>query len=92
MIETEQRLQRASELLAERERHRVDKKDRAAALARAEGRGLVLSGEQRAVLRIEWQQDATRQLPPAEPARRSGPMPIMAMFMRRRRGSRRRAS
>jgi Ti-type conjugative transfer relaxase TraA len=48
MIETEQRLQRASELIAERERHRVDEKERAAALARAEGRGLVLSGEQRA--------------------------------------------
>ncbi len=48
MIETEQRLQRASELMAERERHRVDEKDRAAALANAEGRGLVLAGEQRA--------------------------------------------
>ncbi|BAV65669.1 conjugal transfer relaxase TraA [Sphingobium cloacae] len=48
MIETEQRLQRASELMAERERHRVDEKDRAAALANAEGRGLVLTGEQRA--------------------------------------------
>lgn len=47
MIETEQRLQRASELMAERERHRVDEKGRAAALARAEQRGLVLSGEQR---------------------------------------------
>jgi Ti-type conjugative transfer relaxase TraA len=44
MIETEQRLQRASELMAERERHRVDEKDRAAALAR----GLVMTGEQRA--------------------------------------------
>jgi len=48
MIETEQRLQRASELMAERERHRVDEKERAAALARAEGRGLALTGEQRA--------------------------------------------
>jgi len=48
MIDTEQRLQRASELMAERERHRVDEKDRTAALARAEGRGLALSGEQRA--------------------------------------------
>lgn len=48
MIETEQRLQRASLLMAERERHRVDEKDRAAALARAGERGLVLSGEQRA--------------------------------------------
>ncbi|GGO91234.1 MULTISPECIES: Ti-type conjugative transfer relaxase TraA [Sphingomonadaceae] len=48
MIETEQRLQRASELMAERERHRVDEKDRAAALAQAEQRGLALTGEQRA--------------------------------------------
>ncbi len=48
MIETEQRLQRASELMAERERHRVGEKDRAAALIHAEGRGLELTGEQRA--------------------------------------------
>ncbi|MDP2131177.1 MAG: Ti-type conjugative transfer relaxase TraA [Erythrobacter sp.] len=48
MIETEQHLQRASELLADRERHRVDQQDREGALARAETRGLVLSGEQRA--------------------------------------------
>ena len=48
MIETEQRLQRASELMAEREWHRVDEKDRTAALANAEGRGLALTGEQRA--------------------------------------------
>jgi Ti-type conjugative transfer relaxase TraA len=48
MIETEQRLQRASELMAERDRHRVDAKDRAAALAQAEQRGLALTGEQRA--------------------------------------------
>jgi len=48
MVETEQRLQRASELRAERERHRVDEQDRAAALASAEGRGLALTGEQRA--------------------------------------------
>ncbi|HEX2813602.1 MAG TPA: Ti-type conjugative transfer relaxase TraA [Sphingopyxis sp.] len=48
MIETEQRLQRASELMAERERHRVDEKDRAAARARAEGYGLELTDEQRA--------------------------------------------
>jgi Ti-type conjugative transfer relaxase TraA len=47
MIDTEQRLSQASELMAERERHRVDEKDRTTALARAEGRGLVLSGEQR---------------------------------------------
>ena len=48
MIETEQRLQRASELIAERERHRVGAADRQAALAEAEARGLALSGEQRA--------------------------------------------
>ena len=48
MIETEQRLQRASELMAERERHRVGEKDQANALMGAEERGLLLSGEQRA--------------------------------------------
>ncbi|MEQ1515022.1 MAG: Ti-type conjugative transfer relaxase TraA [Usitatibacteraceae bacterium] len=48
MIETEQRLQRASELLAERERTGVDQKGREGALTRAETRGLILSGEQRA--------------------------------------------
>ena len=48
MIETEQRLQRASEAMAERERHRLDEKDRIAALAQAEQRGLTLSGEQSA--------------------------------------------
>ncbi len=47
MIETEQRLQRTSELMAERERHRVGEKDQANALARAEERRLLLSGEQR---------------------------------------------
>jgi Ti-type conjugative transfer relaxase TraA len=47
MIETEQRLQRASELMAERERHRTDEKAREAALTSAEERGLLLSGEQR---------------------------------------------
>lgn len=46
MIETEQRLHRAAELMAERERHDVNDADRQAALARAEQRGLVLSGEQ----------------------------------------------
>ncbi|MBI1365245.1 MAG: Ti-type conjugative transfer relaxase TraA [Alphaproteobacteria bacterium] len=46
MIETEQRLHRAAERMAERERHEVDDKDRETALARAEARGLVLSGEQ----------------------------------------------
>jgi Ti-type conjugative transfer relaxase TraA len=48
MIETEQRLQRASELMAERERHRVGEDKQTSALARAEERGLLLSGEQRA--------------------------------------------
>ncbi|MGO8910086.1 MAG: Ti-type conjugative transfer relaxase TraA [Bradyrhizobium sp.] len=46
MIEAEQRLHRAAELMAERERHEVRGADREAALARAEQRGLVLSGEQ----------------------------------------------
>jgi Ti-type conjugative transfer relaxase TraA len=46
MIETEQRLQRAAELMAERGRHAVADADREAALGRAEQRGLVLSGEQ----------------------------------------------
>ena len=46
MIEAEQRLHRAAELMAERERHGVREWDRGAALALAERRGLVLSGEQ----------------------------------------------
>ncbi|WP_041801244.1 Ti-type conjugative transfer relaxase TraA [Rhodopseudomonas palustris] len=46
MIEAEQRLHRAAELMAERERHEVNDADRQAALVRAEARGLVLSGEQ----------------------------------------------
>ncbi|WP_316186562.1 MULTISPECIES: Ti-type conjugative transfer relaxase TraA [unclassified Bradyrhizobium] len=46
MIETEQRLNRAAERMAERERHEVRDADRKAALARAEARGLVLSNEQ----------------------------------------------
>jgi Ti-type conjugative transfer relaxase TraA len=46
MIEAEQRLYRAAELMAERERHEVRNADREAALARAEARGLILSGEQ----------------------------------------------
>jgi Ti-type conjugative transfer relaxase TraA len=46
MIETEQRLHRTTELMAETERHGVRDADREAALARAEARGLVLSGEQ----------------------------------------------
>ncbi|WOF45233.1 Ti-type conjugative transfer relaxase TraA [Sphingopyxis indica] len=48
MIETEQRLQRASELMAERERHRVSENDRERALRTAAASGLDLSGEQRA--------------------------------------------
>ena len=50
MIETEQRLHRASELMADRERHRTSDADREGALARAAERGLVLSVEQRAAL------------------------------------------
>lgn len=46
MIEAEQRLHRAAELMAEKELHGVSDRDREAALARAEQRGLVLSGEQ----------------------------------------------
>jgi hypothetical protein len=46
MIEAEQRLHRAAELMAERERHEVNDAGRRAALARAESRDLVLSGEQ----------------------------------------------
>ncbi|HTU09557.1 MAG TPA: Ti-type conjugative transfer relaxase TraA [Allosphingosinicella sp.] len=47
MIETEQRLSRATQMLADRERHRVSEQDRGHALANAERRGLVLSAEQR---------------------------------------------
>jgi Ti-type conjugative transfer relaxase TraA len=46
MIETERRLHHAAKLMAERERHEVNDADKQAALARAEQRGLVLSGEQ----------------------------------------------
>ena len=46
MIEAEQRLHRAAELMAERKRHEVNEAARKAAVARAEARGLVLSGEQ----------------------------------------------
>ena len=46
MIETEQRLHRAAELMAEKELHEVSDRDRQEALARAEQRGLILSGEQ----------------------------------------------
>ncbi|MGC2776396.1 MAG: Ti-type conjugative transfer relaxase TraA [Bradyrhizobium sp.] len=46
MIEAEQRLHRAAELMADRERHGVRDADRQAALARAQARCLVLSSEQ----------------------------------------------
>ncbi|MCP3472264.1 Ti-type conjugative transfer relaxase TraA [Bradyrhizobium sp. CCGUVB1N3] len=46
MIEVEQRLHRAAKLMVERERHEVRNADREAALAVAERRGLLLSGEQ----------------------------------------------
>ncbi|WP_316213188.1 MobQ family relaxase, partial [Bradyrhizobium sp.] len=46
MVEAEQRLHRASELLADRQRHEVRDADRQAALVQAEARGLVLSSEQ----------------------------------------------
>ncbi len=46
LVEAEQRLHRAAELMAERERHELCDADREAALARGETRGLVLSGEQ----------------------------------------------
>ena len=47
MIDTEQRPERATEALFERERHAVGDQSRQAALARAAARRLVLSGEQR---------------------------------------------
>lgn len=46
MIEAEQRLHRAAELMTGKELHEVSDRDREAALARAEERGLVLSSEQ----------------------------------------------
>src|SRR5712664_3344914 len=46
MIETERRLHHAAKLMAEQKRHEVNDADRQAAMARAEQRGLVLSGEQ----------------------------------------------
>ena len=48
MIEAEQRLHRAAEAMAARQRHRVSDAARDVALARASDRGLHLSGEQRA--------------------------------------------
>ena len=46
MVEAEQRLHRAADLMAETERHAVRDREREAALARAEARDLVLSAEQ----------------------------------------------
>jgi len=46
MIEAEQRLHRAADLMVEKQRHEVRDREREAALARAEARGLVLSKEQ----------------------------------------------
>ena len=48
MIEVEARLERASQIMAERERHRVGEREKTRARAAAEARGLALSGEQRA--------------------------------------------
>lgn len=48
MIETEQQLSQAAEVMAARERHRVAESDRDGGLARASQRGLNLSGEQQA--------------------------------------------
>lgn len=48
MLAVEERLHRASELMAERRAHGVSELEQRRALARAEQRGLVLSGEQKA--------------------------------------------
>ncbi|ESQ89774.1 Ti-type conjugative transfer relaxase TraA [Asticcacaulis benevestitus] len=50
MIETEQRLQRAADLMKAREHHRVSTANREMVLGRAEARGFTLSGEQNAAL------------------------------------------
>jgi Ti-type conjugative transfer relaxase TraA len=47
MINVEARLERATELMAERYHHRVNDRDKERALASADARGLHLSGEQR---------------------------------------------
>jgi Ti-type conjugative transfer relaxase TraA len=61
MIEAEQRLHQAAELMAERKSHEVNDADGQAALARAEARGLVLSGEQAdALAHVNSQQEAAR--------------------------------
>jgi Ti-type conjugative transfer relaxase TraA len=46
MIETEQRLHHAAQVMTERERHRMSERHRDHALDRAANRGLLLSGEQ----------------------------------------------
>lgn len=56
MIDTEQRLRQATQMMAQRERHRVEEKQRTSALTRAAERGLALSGEQRAA--FEYVTDA----------------------------------
>jgi Ti-type conjugative transfer relaxase TraA len=48
MIETEQRLQRAADLMKKREHHRVSAGSREMVLGRSEARGFALSGEQKA--------------------------------------------
>lgn len=48
MIAVEERLQRSASLLSKREHHRVDARSLERALAAAETRGFILSGEQRA--------------------------------------------
>jgi Ti-type conjugative transfer relaxase TraA len=50
MIETEQRLHRAAELMRAHEQHRVSAGSREMVLGRAEARGFTLSGEQKAAL------------------------------------------
>ncbi|MFD9900956.1 Ti-type conjugative transfer relaxase TraA [Mesorhizobium sp. NPDC059025] len=50
MIAAEQRLYATAERMAEHKRHAIDPSDKAAALARAEQRGLMLSGEQQDAL------------------------------------------
>jgi Ti-type conjugative transfer relaxase TraA len=50
MIDIEQRLERATKMMAERERHGVTERDRERAIAEAERAGLILSEEQRSAL------------------------------------------
>ncbi|MEG3178928.1 Ti-type conjugative transfer relaxase TraA, partial [Sphingomonas sp. RB3P16] len=51
MIHTEQQLERATQMMAERERHGVSEQDRERAIADAERAGLILTEEQRSALR-----------------------------------------